>query len=62
MDVILKEWTGWKYYNYSTWPTSKIAEMAAWVHIHASGEYHFGSNGVWFKNDADLTAFILRWA
>lgn len=38
------------------------ADMGAWVHINAQGEYK-NLNGKWiFKNGADATAFTLRWA
>ena len=38
------------------------ADIGAWVHVHAQGEYK-NLNGKWvFKNGADATAFTLRWA
>lgn len=41
---------------------NKNADIGAWVHQHAQGEYK-NLNGKWiFKNGADATAFTLRWA
>lgn len=38
------------------------ADIGAWVHVHAQGEYK-NLNGKWvFKNGADATAFTLKWA
>ena len=39
-----------------------VIEMAAWIHINATGEYRIFGREFWFQRKQDLTAFCLRWA
>ena len=60
-DCMLKGWTEAPF-KIGDFTHDKISEMSAWVHIHATKDYRFFGNEVWFESKEDLTAFVLRWA
>jgi len=41
---------------------NNIQDVAAWIHLNATGEYRIFGREFWFQRQRDLTAFILRWS
>lgn len=60
-DCMLKGWTEAPF-KLGNFTHDEISEMAAWVHVHATKDYKFFGNEIWFESKEDITAFVLRWA
>lgn len=63
-ECMLKGWTEAPFKTDKfTWPFEhRLEEVVEWVHIHATEDYKFFGNEIWFKSKKDLTAFILKWS
>ena len=41
---------------------SKNAEVSAWIHMNAKGDYKMVRSQWWFEDGADSVLFLLRWS
>jgi len=61
-DLMLKGWVQapFKTNRFVSPFEFRLDEVSAWIHTNATDEYRIFGKEFWFKNEKDLTAFILK--